>query len=150
MGVFRKILVAIDFSEHSEAALQLAAKLATDQKAELHLLHVHHPPMYLTPMDPPTVPTGYWLDVRAAAERAIADKAASLDVPVPVQCDLVEGSPDHEIAHFAAEAGADLIMMGTRGHSGLSHVLLGSVAERTLRHAPCPVLVVRSDDATAN
>jgi nucleotide-binding universal stress UspA family protein len=61
----------------------------------------------------------------------------------PCEVQVVTGDPADVIVHFAQERGADLIVMGSHGHTGLRHLLLGSVAEKVLRHAPCPVLIVR-------
>jgi nucleotide-binding universal stress UspA family protein len=145
MARFRKILVPIDFSEHSSAALDLAVDLAGTYGATLHLLHCY-------PIDPGAIspygivmPEGFDRDVRDAAGRELArwaDKAAS--AKVPVEQHLSSMFPAEVIASTAEEIGADLVVMGTRGLSGLKHVLLGSIAERVLRLAPCPVLTVKA------
>ena len=64
-------------------------------------------------------------------------------IPGDWEADVVRGDPDDAIVEYAREHGADLIVMGSHGHTGLRHLLMGSVAEHVLRHAPCPVLIVR-------
>ena len=147
MSRFRKILVPIDFSDHSSAALDLAIDLARSYGATLHLLHCY-------PIDPGAIspygiviPEGFDRDVREAAGQQLArwaDKAAA--AKVAVEQHLSAMFPAEVIARTAGEIGADLIVMGTRGLSGLKHVLLGSIAERVLRLAPCPVLTVKAPE----
>jgi len=147
MSRFRKILVPIDFSDHSSAALDLALDLARSYGATLHLLHCY-------PIDPGAIspygiviPEGFDRDVREAAGRELArwaDKAAAANVAVEQH--LSSMFPAEVIARTAEEIGADLIVMGTRGLSGLKHVLLGSIAERVLRLAPCPVMTVKAPE----
>jgi nucleotide-binding universal stress UspA family protein len=147
MSRFRKILVPIDFSDHSSAALDLAIDVARSYGATLHLLHCY-------PIDPGAIspygiviPEGFDRDVREAGGRELArwaDKAAAAGIAVEQH--LSSMFPAEVIARMAEEIGADLIVMGTRGLSGLRHVLLGSIAERVLRLAPCPVLTVRAPE----
>jgi nucleotide-binding universal stress UspA family protein len=147
MSRFRKILVPIDFSDHSSAALDLAIDLARTHGGALHLLHCY-------PIDPGAIspygivlPEGFDRDVREAAGSQLgswADKAAAANVPVEQH--LSSMFPAEVIARMADELGVDLIVMGTRGLSGLKHVLLGSIAERVLRLAKCPVLTVKAPE----
>jgi universal stress protein A len=147
MSRFRKILVPIDFSDHSSAALDLAIDLAKTHGATLHLLHCY-------PIDPGAIspygivlPEGFDRDVREAAGRELArwaDRAGAANVAVEQH--LSSMFPAEVIARTADELGADLIVMGTRGLSGLKHVLLGSIAERVLRIAHCPVLTVKATE----
>jgi len=145
MSGFRKILVPIDFSDHASAALDLAIDLASTAGATLHLLHCY-------PIDPGAIspyglvlPEGFDRDVREAASRELARWADKADAAkVPVEQHLSSMFPAEVIVQTADEIGADLIVMGTRGLSGLKHVLLGSIAERVLRLAHCPVLTVKS------
>jgi nucleotide-binding universal stress UspA family protein len=142
---YRTLLVPLDFSDDSAAALQTAVDLARRLGAKLKLLHVYHRPTtvfepYGVQPPPPMV-----AEVPEAAKRRIElelDKVR--EAGVEAEALVREGLPAEEIAAAATELGADLIVMGTRGLSGLKHVLLGSVAERTLRSAPCPVLSVRT------
>ena len=144
MARFQKIVVPIDFSEHSSAALDLALDLARTYGATLHLVHCY-------PIDPGAIspygiviPEGFDRDIREAAARELAGRVDRVSAQgVAVEPHLSSMFPAEVIARTADELGADLIVMGTRGLSGLKHVLLGSVAERTLRLAHCPVLTVK-------
>jgi nucleotide-binding universal stress UspA family protein len=137
-----RILVATDFSATSEMAANYGAIVAARFGASLHVLHV---------LDDPLT-TGVWSEiyvpdelrqrlVREASERLAA--AAGRIAGSGATTELVTGQAAPTIIECAARRKIDLIVMGTRGRSGMEHVLLGSVAERVLRHAPCPVVVVR-------
>lgn len=141
-----RIVVAYDFSEYASAALDAAVDLSRLFDAELHLLHVVQTPAY-----------GYGTDLSAAAPMVFAEACeagkqrldevaeAISDVPRGVESHALEGGPvAAAIDSFAERIEADLIVMGTHGRTGLAHALIGSVAERTLRRAPCPVLTVRT------
>ena len=142
----RRIVVPIDFSEHSQRALDEAVGLALKFDAELHLLHCYQlfsigaagAPYNVIP------PEDFERAIREGAQQTLSEwrqKASAKKVRVHEH--LVAGVPSEGIAELANTLGADLIVMGTRGLSGLKHVLLGSVAERTIRIAPCPVLTVK-------
>jgi nucleotide-binding universal stress UspA family protein len=146
------ILVPVDFSPHAEHALDmtigLAAKLGT---RTIHLIHVHHPPPMPAPL-PGSGPSHQEVEERVLEDAASALEALSKRVEsasIGVERAVYVGSPAEIICAQAAARGADLVVMGTRGRTGLSQVLLGSVAERTLAHAPCPVLTVRARDDDA-
>lgn len=141
-----RILVPTDFSKFSQAALGYAAAFAEKFGAELHLLHVVQNLAVMIPdsvnVMPPVGPSIEQMTsaVREALDRTIAEnKLESLKVVKAVR----EGTPFYEIIQYAKESDIDLIVMGTHGHSGLVHVLLGSVSEKVVRKAPCPVLTVR-------
>jgi len=146
MSSIHNILVPIDFSEHSEKALEFAVSLAKGLGARLELLHCY-------PINPGGIsPYGIVLpenldrEMRDAASARMAEwreKAASDGLDVDVT--LTPAFPSEAISATAQEHGADMIVMGTRGLTGLRHVLLGSVAERTLRIAPCPVVTVKDE-----
>jgi nucleotide-binding universal stress UspA family protein len=143
-----KILVPVDFSPHSGRAQELAGDLARTFGAEIHLLHCYELPVRaMMPYDL-AVPEEIWTAVRDAAGRKL-DKARDKvrGEGLPVESHLSGSPPFQAITAVAEDIGADLIVMGTRGLTGLKHVLLGSVAERTLRTAPCPVLTVKDDSA---
>ncbi len=90
------------------------------------------------------LPSNYYDDIRKAAERQLQEwQERFAPGDVVVESTLMSEFPSHAIALTAEEIGADLIVMGTRGLSGIKHVMLGSVAERTVRIAPCPVLTVK-------
>ena len=133
------ILHPTDFSEHSGNALHLAVALARDYAARLVVLHVALPPtiIYGEGVVPPE-PETYLGEAREQLRR--------LTIPADIgaaERRLVEGDPAKEIVRAVREAGIDLVVMGTHGRTGLSRLLMGSVAEKTVRRAPCPVLTVR-------
>ena len=147
MVPFRILLVPIDFSEHSGKALDLAIQMAKRDSARIELVHSF--PVVLPPLSPydTVYPPDFTEKCREAAEAKLADwKARVSAAGVEVDARATPEPPSEAIPEYAKELGADLIVMGTRGLSGLKHVMLGSVAERTLRAAPCPVLTVRIDD----
>ncbi len=147
MSRFRTILVPHDFSEHADRALDLAIELARGSSGRIHVLHVFHIPMeMLSPYEIP-MPQNLVEEVRAAASARLEEalgrvRAAGLDGEV----ELDSGETASTIVARAGALPADLVVMGTRGLGGLKHVLLGSVAERVLRTADCPVLVAKADD----
>jgi nucleotide-binding universal stress UspA family protein len=141
----RKILAPTDFSEHSRKALAYAKAFARKFGAEIVLLHVVEPLPY-------TADYGYGvvtlqqpdeIVMTGAKGRLKAWGRAKGGAEAFAEPILRSGTPHHEIVVCARETDADLIIIGTHGHSGLDHLLLGSVAERVVRNAPCPVLVVR-------
>jgi universal stress protein A len=142
----RKILVPVDFSEQSQRALDEAVGLAKRFGAELHLLHcyqVYPVGAVVAPYDV-VLPESVERTIQEAARGCLAEWAEkTAGQGVRVERHLSASTPSTGIAALAEKIGADLIVMGTRGLSGLAHVLLGSVAERTLRIAPCPVLTVK-------
>lgn len=147
--VHKKILVPIDFSECSKPALQYAARLARDISGDLHLLHVWELPEFV----PRVMPGEAFLDRKALGDlverRAREDldafvrEAEKLEIPI-ASAALAIGVPSRTIVETAGVDGYDLLVVGTHGRTGFSHVMLGSVAERIVRHAPCPVLTVRA------
>jgi nucleotide-binding universal stress UspA family protein len=142
----RRILVPTDFSKHSQNALQYAMAFADKFGAELHLLHVVQDLALFVPDTvagtPPVVPPVAQLTaaVREGLLRVIRENGLERFTVCP---EVREGTPFYEIVRFAKEKDVDLIVMGTHGRSGLAHVLLGSVTEKVVRKAPCPVLTVR-------
>jgi len=140
----RSILVPIDFSDCSRKALQYAVPLARQFGSRLLLVHVM-PVHYFVgsefgPVDVP-VPQQ---EMRENSERALERLAREeIGDAVPVSTRVCRGQPVQEIVAVAREESVDLILLSTHGHTGLKHVLLGSVAENVVRYAPCPVLVVR-------
>lgn len=148
MAIPKKILVAYDFSDDSRAALHAALDLGRRFGAEVHLVHVTPRHLeILSPYDmhlPPPLAREMEETARVELEKPLAEiRAAGLGGEVHIR----EGDASDGIAAEAERLGADLVVMGTRGHSGLRRLVLGSVAERTLRVAPCPVLTVKGQEA---
>jgi len=132
------ILHPTDFSDRSACAFRVACALARDYNAHLVVLHVDQLPLalYGDAIAPPR-PDDY--------QDRLREQLFNLRAPgVSAEHRLNEGSPVTEILGVAEEVNADLIVMGTHGRTGLSRLLMGSVAESVLRQAPCPVLTVRS------
>ena len=148
MNEVNTLLVATDFSSHSEAAVRAAVNLAKAFKATVHLVHAFDTPIPIFTPYEVVVPDAFLEQARESATRSLnasRDKIQAEDVSVKTH--LTEGPAAPAIARAAEELGADLIVMGTRGNTRLQHVLLGSVAERTIRMAPCSVLTVKTQDA---
>jgi nucleotide-binding universal stress UspA family protein len=142
MESFRHLLVATDFSESAFAALRAAAGLAKSLEAELSLVHV------VQPYRPLAVAKASLRDadvegpmVQEASEH-LNEVAASLQGLRARTHVVADPSPSHAIASLADNLNADLIITGTRGAGGFTRLLLGSVAEQVVRHAPCSVLTV--------
>jgi nucleotide-binding universal stress UspA family protein len=147
MAGFRKILIPVDFSDHASRALELGIELAKAFKAKLHLLHCYQINVGAISPYGLVIPESFDRDIREAATRQIEqwrDKVAAQQVDVEAEVSPI--FPSEAIASTAERIHADLIVMGTRGLSGIKHVVLGSVAERTVRIAPCPVLTVKAKD----
>lgn len=135
----KSVVVPIDFSEDSLAALDAAAPLVADV-SNLHLVHV-------LPVIDPIDAEGIWTIPdnesrarhvkQALRERLAGTRFESLELTVTF------GEPGHEIANYAQSVHADLIVLPSHGRTGLAHLLIGSVAERVVRFAHCPVLVLR-------
>jgi nucleotide-binding universal stress UspA family protein len=149
MSRIEKILVPVDFSEHSAKALEMAVDLAKALGASIQLLHCYQiQPAGVSPYGI-VLPESFDRDLREAAGRQLAEWRDKVTTQgVGAEASLSSMFPSLAIAETASEVGADLIVMGTRGLSGIKHVLLGSVAERTLRVAPCPVLTVKGSESS--
>ena len=141
----KRILVATDFSEHAERALEWAAALAKRFGAELELVaSVFVVPVAAGPHSY-GIPPDYLRNAREQADRHLDEIASRLRREgIAVRCTVLHEEPSSGVCARAAETKADLAALGTRGRSGLAHVLLGSVAERTARLAKCPVLVLHA------
>lgn len=140
----KSILVPLDFSPPSKKALDYAVSVAQQFKAKLTLLNVVEP--VATPDFAATFPLVMEDDqVMAAAKKELERKTKAARVPRGiVEKVLVRfGRSFHEITEAARTRKVDLIIISTHGYTGLKHALLGSTTERVVRHAPCPVLVVR-------
>ncbi len=140
----RKILYATDFSPYSNQAYFHAIALAEGHGASLDIVHVFSAaslrPVVIDGSISPVVSFNpeereYW--------RGQLEQIRPVNPNIAVQHVLLEGDPAEEIINYAAEASIDLIVMGTHGRTGLERLLMGSVAEKVLRGAPCSVLVVK-------
>lgn len=150
MGHFRKILVPLDFSKYADAALELAIELAREHGAEVHLVHAYELPAAVTMAYGIAIPQAVWNGVQEAASARLAEGRKRVEAAgLKAETHLATAPAADAIANAAETIGADLIVMGTRGLTGLKHVLLGSVAERTIRTARCPVLTVKSGSEDA-
>lgn len=142
----KRILLPTDFSENSQHGVAYACALAEQFRSELHVLHVVQDLVAMVPEPglafPP--PGDYVREMEEAARAALAQiPDASWAAGKTVVRVTRQGPPFLEIVRYAKEQSIDLIVMGTHGRSGLAHVLMGSVAERVVRKAPCAVLTVR-------
>jgi nucleotide-binding universal stress UspA family protein len=138
----KRILVPCDFSRCSGTALDYAVMLTQPFHATLTLLHVVEP-VQTGFLVEAFVPRQFQGQARERALRELTTWASQLPDTVRVGRPLVKAGRSWEIiVAVAQKTHADLIVMGTHGRSGLSHAVLGSVAERVIRHAPCPVLTV--------
>ncbi len=143
------ILVALDFSPLAEAVVAYAGALAGPLGAQVTLLHVVEDPAGSHDW----IADLYLREVTAIRERAIEEAERGLGRfcarlaldALTVRPQVVVGRPTRAILAAATGLGADLIVIGTHGRTGLPHVVLGSVAEQIVRAAPCPVLTVRTD-----
>jgi len=137
---WKKLVVPTDFSPCSQAALQTAAGLRDASGAEVILLHVTEPAYEGLRVQT----SALHHEMRMAAEARLRQLAAeAFPGATGVRVLVKEGRPSDVICKTADEVAADAIIMPTHGHSGLAHVLLGSVTEKVVRHSPCSVLVVR-------
>ncbi|MDQ6982620.1 MAG: universal stress protein [Mariprofundus sp.] len=138
-----KILVPTDFSEQSSEALRRAVELATLHHAEIHLLHVMEPAIYFeTDMIPVSPVNEINNAMRKGANKRLEKQAVEAGFPVIMHMEESTGEPARTICMFAESMPVDLILIGRHGHQGpLEHFLIGSTAERVVRHANCSVLV---------
>jgi nucleotide-binding universal stress UspA family protein len=139
----RRILVPVDFSECSLKALEYAVSFAKQFSAEVMLLHVVvaiPPPPQMLVLEAETLRGKYYEE----AAKRLSEWRKKVVSRASVKATVRQGTSAHqEIIAAAQECNSDLIVIGNHGRSGLTRVLTGSTAERVVRHAPCPVLVVR-------
>jgi nucleotide-binding universal stress UspA family protein len=144
MARARRILHATDFSSASRPAFAKTLEMAKRDRAQLFLLHVLVPP---SPFLGDRLPAGY-LELQARARRDAERRLATAvlrakKTGVRVRAELIAGAPAEEIVRESRRCRPDLIVIGTHGRTGLGRVFMGSVAERVLQRASCPVLTVR-------
>ena len=146
-----RILAPTDFSDLSKQGLKSALELAQTFGAKLLLIHVVEPPPYPVEGIIPS-PLGATLldDLERQASHQLAQMLAETQgSTVDVARRVVVGIPYRKIVEVAQEEKSDLLVMTTHGRTGLSHLMMGSVAEKIVRTAPCPVLTIRPTTATA-
>ncbi len=145
MLVIQHILCPVDFSETSDRALEYALALAERLGAAVTVLHVYQLPTYAladgTLELPPYLADELKKRLAERLEQLVRGKA---NTALETRSKLSEGIPYAEILRAAKEEGADLIVLGTHGRTGLSHMLIGSVAERVVRASAVPVLTIRA------
>ncbi len=144
-AMFKKILVPIDFSEYTDDILAYAREIAQKFGSSIHLMHIIPNMDYFTPYESfiaaenmVTVQKGIEGEVAKDMEE-VAGKLAGIATTSAVRT----GVAFVEIIDYVRSEGIDLIIMGTHGRGGLEHILIGSVAEKVVRKAPCPVLTIR-------
>ncbi len=155
MTTFNKILVPTDFSECSQAACDMAAKMAAHFGSTITLLHVDEPPAWQGFVIPELV-VDMPNETNASLQQFVATRTRrGLDHLVErmrsagvahVQQRVEAGDPDAVIARVAEEIQCDLIVIGTHGRKGFERLMMGSVAEQVVRQATCPVLTVRASE----
>ena len=146
MRSIQTILAAVDFSPHSEAVIDAAVLLAKRFGAKIRLVHAYDIPIPLVSPYEVAIPEPYLEETRRIAAEKLAtlvDRVAGQGVAA--DSILTEVPAAAAIVRAAAETKADLVVIGTHGHTGLKHLLLGSVAERTVRSAGCSVFVVKGE-----
>jgi universal stress protein A len=138
----RRILVATDFSDGSDEALTQAITLAKQTNAEMEIVYV----LELGVEEFPFGLTPFGSDLGALTayvDRELGNRAArAVREGVPCRTKTLEGSASTEVIQRARQIGAELVVVGTHGRTGLAHILLGSVAEKIVRRSICPVLTV--------
>lgn len=150
MIALERILVPTDFSEFSREALKYGCELANRFGATLHLLHVvqdfqpYVPEAGMMLVDPHEYLAALKKDAEAALKQLPGADWTEVDQERIVRS-VLEGVPFVQIVRYVRDHDIDLIVIGSHGRTGLSHALMGSVAERVVRKAPCPVLTVRLD-----
>ncbi|NNL65408.1 MAG: universal stress protein [Myxococcales bacterium] len=142
-----RILVPLDFSDQATVILEWAVHLAEEHKSQLILMHAYHLPVEFQQMEGAYLPTEFWTQVKTEAQKTLEGHAAGIrEKGIEVDVVVTEGYPATAIEDEASARKADLIVIGTHGHTGLKHLLLGSVAERVVQKAPCPVLTVKTPE----
>lgn len=142
------ILVAVDFSDTSAIAYERACQLAAARGADLLLVHVlPSGPLAIHGVQPVLPPPDLAGRIRELAERRLAELVdAAGERGIGANSVVTVGAPGDAIVEIATDRGVDIVVIGTRGLTGVRHLVLGSTAEHAVRHAPCPVLTVHPDD----
>ena len=153
MSEIKRMLVPTDFSPASDIAFNYAIDMAARQGATIHLLHVIDDASFAT-----AYPDGFYVELPGLRAQLTEDatrrlqematRCASGDVMATIE--VAVGRPARVVTDIAKAQGTNLIVMGTHGRSGFAHLVLGSVAERVVRTAPCAVLTVRDTSPLAD
>ncbi len=141
MPEIRRILCPVDFSPHSENAVDFALDLSKKLGADVHLVHVYQLPVYALPDGAMMAGPEFTTKVTTELQKALTELAQRKDAK-KLETHLIEGIPYREVVRMTDELGADMIVMGTHGRTGIRHLLLGSVAERVVRSSKVPVVTV--------
>ena len=144
MSKYKRLLVAIDLAAGSDEVMKTAMELGRALQAELHVIHVHK-------IHAGNLLEGGMADAGVLAAQEIADLELQLErfaaqfaeSGITITTDIYSGEPYLEIIQAVDKSGADMIVMGTHGRTGVAHLVLGSVAENVLRHARVPVISIR-------
>jgi nucleotide-binding universal stress UspA family protein len=141
----RRILAPVDFSDNTPPILEWAAHLAEEHGSSVVLLHAYHLPVEFQQLEGAYLPPDFWASVKTDAEQQLGALAVQLrEKGLTAETAVCEGYAATVIVEEAAARDVDLIVIGTHGLSGLKHLLLGSIAERVVQKAPCPVLTVKT------
>ena len=141
MSEFKRnnVIVPIDFSDASFAAVDVALDITGDA-SKVHAVHILEE---LSPVHPGELYGAIDDETRKAHSTDALSKQFADDKYAGMKIEIAHGEPAAKIAEYAANIGADLIVMPSHGRTGIAHMLIGSVTERTIRHSKCPVLVLR-------
>jgi nucleotide-binding universal stress UspA family protein len=140
----RTVLVPLDFSDNARAVLEWAGHLAGAHQSKVILFHAYHLPVEFQQLEGAYLPPDFWANVKAEAQQSLGRYEAELrNSGLSVKSVVREGYAATAIVDEATEQEVDLIVIGTHGLSGIKHMLLGSIAERVVQKAPCPVLTVK-------
>ena len=153
MSRIKRMLVPTDFSATSDIAFNYALDMAAREGASVRLLHVIEDASFAA-----AYPDGLFVELPGLRERLVNEARKRLDdavkacaaMQVTATAEVLVGPPASCITGEANACGSDLIVMGTHGRTGFAHLMLGSVAERVLRSAQCPVLTVRDSSRAAD
>jgi len=144
MNTYKRLLVAVDLSEASDAVMKTAIELGRALRAELHVVHIHK-------IHAANLVEGGMADAGVLASQEIAELELKLErftaqyatSGINITTNVYSGDPGLRINQAADQIDAGMIVMGTRGRTGIAHLVLGSVAENVLRHAGVPVVSIR-------
>jgi nucleotide-binding universal stress UspA family protein len=139
----KRIIVATDFSEGSDAAMERAFTIAKALEASVDLVHVLDTALLTAPASLGAMPLVEPESLMNEIDKRLAERVAQATAAGLVcQSDSLDGYPAKEIVRHAQKTGADLIVVGTHGRTGVAHVIMGSVAQRVVQRSSCPVLVI--------